>query len=155
MDTSQWRPKAPTGILKMSHSCHPLLRAIGLAIRSLRRERGISQESLAGLTHIDRSYISNVERGLRNVSIVNVSRIADALGVSLRDLIGRASWPAAPTITRSRVAAMTDRTGEAPTARYLDVAVPGVCAASGTRTTRRLSRRLSSRELSWAGCSSP
>jgi transcriptional regulator with XRE-family HTH domain len=67
---------------------HPLLRTIGLAIRSLRRERGLSQESLAGLAHIDRSYMSSVERGLRNVSVLNIARIAEALDVPMRDLLG-------------------------------------------------------------------
>ncbi len=48
----------------------------------------MSQESLAGLAHIDRSYMSSVERGLRNVSILNIARIAEALNVPVRDLIG-------------------------------------------------------------------
>jgi transcriptional regulator with XRE-family HTH domain len=65
---------------------HPLLRAIGGRIRSLRRDRGISQESLAGLADIDRSYMSSVERGLRNVSVLNVARIADALAVPIWEL---------------------------------------------------------------------
>src|SRR5436190_3986432 len=66
----------------------PLLRAIGLTIRALRRERGLSQEELAELSHIDRSYMSSVERGLRNVSVLNIARIAAALDVPVRDLLG-------------------------------------------------------------------
>jgi transcriptional regulator with XRE-family HTH domain len=66
----------------------PLLRTIGLAIRGLRRERGLSQEALAGLAQIDRSYMSSIERGLRNVSVLNVARIAMALDVPVRDLLG-------------------------------------------------------------------
>lgn len=65
---------------------HPLLRSLGAAIRSLRRDRGMSQESLAGLADIDRSYMSSVERGLRNVSVLNVARIAEALGVPVWEL---------------------------------------------------------------------
>lgn len=72
----------------MARPAHPLLRTIGLSIRSLRRERGLSQEALADLAHIDRSYMSSVERGLRNISILNVGRIATALDVPLRDLLG-------------------------------------------------------------------
>jgi len=72
----------------MPRPAHPLLRTIGLTIRSLRRERGLSQEALADLAHIDRSYMSSVERGLRNISILNVGRIATALDVPLRDLLG-------------------------------------------------------------------
>jgi transcriptional regulator with XRE-family HTH domain len=70
----------------MPRATHPLLRSLGAAIRSLRRERGMSQESLAGLADIDRSYMSSVERGLRNVSVLNVARIAEALGVPVWEL---------------------------------------------------------------------
>ena len=66
----------------------PLLRTIGLTIRALRRERGLSQEALAELARIDRSYMSSVERGLRNISVLNVARIAAALDVPVRDLLG-------------------------------------------------------------------
>jgi transcriptional regulator with XRE-family HTH domain len=65
---------------------HPLLRTLGLAIRSLRRDRGLSQETLAALADIDRSYMSSIERGLRNVSVLNVARIAAALGVPVWQL---------------------------------------------------------------------
>jgi transcriptional regulator with XRE-family HTH domain len=57
-----------------------------MTIRSLRRARGISQESLAAMAGIDRSYMSSVERGLRNVSVLNVARIAEALGVPVWEL---------------------------------------------------------------------
>jgi len=72
----------------MARPVNPLLRTIGLTIRSLRRERGLSQEALAALAHIDRSYMSGVERGLRNISVLNVARIASALDVPVRDLLG-------------------------------------------------------------------
>ena len=58
-----------------------------MTIRSRRRERGLSQESLADLAEIDRSYMSSVERGLRNVSILNIARIARALGVPVWELL--------------------------------------------------------------------
>jgi transcriptional regulator with XRE-family HTH domain len=60
---------------------------MGLAIRSLRRERGLSQEALADLARIDRSYMSGVERGLRNVSILSMARISNALDVPLWELL--------------------------------------------------------------------
>jgi transcriptional regulator with XRE-family HTH domain len=66
---------------------HPLLRAIGLRVRYLRQERGLSQESLADLADIDRSYMSAIERGLRNLSVLNIARIAGALNVGVRDLL--------------------------------------------------------------------
>ncbi len=80
----------------MLRPSHPLLRTIGITIRSLRRERGLSQESLADLADIDRSYMSAVERGRRNISVLNLARIAMALDVPLRDLIapGEATGPA-------------------------------------------------------------
>ena len=66
----------------------PLLRTIGSTIRSLRRERGLSQEALADRADIDRSYMSGVERGLRNISVLNLARVAKALDVTLVELIG-------------------------------------------------------------------
>ena len=72
----------------MARPVDPLLRTIGLTIRALRRERGVSQEQLAALAHIDRSYMSSIERGLRNVSVLTIARIASALDVPVRDLIG-------------------------------------------------------------------
>ncbi|HBO44934.1 MAG TPA: XRE family transcriptional regulator [Planctomycetaceae bacterium] len=54
----------------------------GGRVRQLRLERGWSQEELADFAHLDRSYIGGVERGERNVSITNICKIAQALGVS-------------------------------------------------------------------------
>ena len=82
-------------IWDMARPADPLLRTIGLTIRALRRERGLSQEALAELAHIDRSYMSSVERGLRNVSVLNVARIAAALDVPVRDLLGPREVPRA------------------------------------------------------------
>ena len=50
-------------------------------MRSLRAERGFSQEGLAHECGINRTYLSSVERSERNVSIDNIARIAKALGV--------------------------------------------------------------------------
>ena len=50
-------------------------------MRRLRAERGFSQEALAHECGINRTYLSSVERSERNVSIDNVARIAEALGV--------------------------------------------------------------------------
>jgi len=55
------------------------LSRLGSAIRAARKERGLSQEALADLAGIDRSHMGKIERGERNVSILNVIRIADAL----------------------------------------------------------------------------
>ncbi|HZT78325.1 MAG TPA: helix-turn-helix transcriptional regulator [Vicinamibacterales bacterium] len=71
----------------MPRASHPLLRTIGATLRSLRRERGLSQEALADLADIDRSYMSGVERGLRNISVLNLERLAKALDVPIVALI--------------------------------------------------------------------
>jgi len=74
---------------------HVLLRTIGLSIRSRRRARGLSQESLAALAQLDRSYMSSVERGLRNISVLNLARIAAALETSVWELLGSRNLPLA------------------------------------------------------------
>ena len=58
----------------------------GARVRQLRHELSLSQEELADAAGLDRSYMGGVERGERNVSIINVERIADALDVSIADL---------------------------------------------------------------------
>ena len=56
-----------------------LLIALGSAVRAARRERGLSQEALADAAKIDRSHLGKIERGERNVSVLNLARIAAAL----------------------------------------------------------------------------
>lgn len=56
---------------------------IGTRIKELRKERSLSQENLALLANLDRTYIASVEKGRRNVSIVNIEKIANAMGISL------------------------------------------------------------------------
>ncbi len=58
---------------------------IGNRIKHLREEKGIAQRDLALNADLDRSYIAGIESGQRNVSIVNVARIAAALDISLKD----------------------------------------------------------------------
>jgi transcriptional regulator with XRE-family HTH domain len=55
-------------------------------VRELRKEKGLSQEALALTCDLDRTYIGGVERGERNVSLLNIQKIADALGISAREL---------------------------------------------------------------------
>ena len=59
---------------------------LGERIRELREQRGMSQEGLGTKAKIHRTYIGSVERGEQNVSIINIERIARALGVSLAEL---------------------------------------------------------------------
>ena len=69
------------------HRQHPALIALGYAIRNARKRQGISQEKLALIAEIDRSYIGRVERGDNNVAVLTLLKIAQALGVTLRDLM--------------------------------------------------------------------
>jgi transcriptional regulator with XRE-family HTH domain len=78
-----------------------LLTAFGSAVRTLRRERGLSQEEFADRVGLHRTYIGDVERGERNVGLVNVSRIAAALELPISTLIAEAERTAAAT-TESR-----------------------------------------------------
>lgn len=55
--------------------------AFGNRVRQIRRKAGLSQEELALLAQLDRSYIGGVERGERNVSLINIHKIAHALKV--------------------------------------------------------------------------
>jgi transcriptional regulator with XRE-family HTH domain len=58
---------------------------VGLRIKDLRLKAGISQEELAFRADLDRTYINSVEHGKRNISIVNIERIAIALNISVKD----------------------------------------------------------------------
>ena len=59
---------------------------VGKRIKYIRNQLGVSQEELADKAGIDRTYITSVECGKRNVSIVNIEKIANALGVTLSTL---------------------------------------------------------------------
>mgnify|MGYP001998293578 CR=1 FL=1 len=56
---------------------------IGLRVKQLRKKAGLSQEALALKAGIDRTYVNSVENGKRNVSIININKIATALNTSL------------------------------------------------------------------------
>lgn len=64
-----------------------VLVALGHAVRALRLERGFSQERLAEESGLHPRYISDVERGRRNVGMINVDRLAGALSVDLPTLM--------------------------------------------------------------------
>ena len=56
--------------------------AFGQRVREARQAKGLSQETLASLCDLDRTYIGSVERGERNISLVNIRKLATALGIS-------------------------------------------------------------------------
>lgn len=59
---------------------------IGKRIRLVREEKNMSQKDLAYSSDLDRSYIASVENGQRNISIINLEKIAISLQVTLSDL---------------------------------------------------------------------
>ena len=58
---------------------------IGDRVRELRGIKEVSQEKLAELASLDRTYISSVEKGKRNISIENIEKISKALGYTLQE----------------------------------------------------------------------
>jgi transcriptional regulator with XRE-family HTH domain len=54
---------------------------VGTRIRQLRNAKGISQEELGFLANLDRTYITSVENGKRNISIINIEKICKALDI--------------------------------------------------------------------------
>jgi len=59
---------------------------LGKKIRQLRHDAELSQEALGELARLDRTYISGIERGVRNPSIKNIAKLAKALKVSVSEL---------------------------------------------------------------------
>ena len=66
-----------------------VLTGFGTRVRQLRLDQNMSQEELADLAGLDRSYIGGVERGERNVSLINISKIADALKVTIESVFNK------------------------------------------------------------------
>lgn len=64
-----------------------LLREFGRRVRSARKARGWTQEDLASEVGVDRTYIGGVERGERNLGLLNINRIAVALDVNFDGLL--------------------------------------------------------------------
>lgn len=64
-----------------------LLETLAENIRSFRRERGISQETLADMCSLHRTYVGSVERRERNVTLASLAVLADVLGVSVPELL--------------------------------------------------------------------
>lgn len=65
--------------------------ALGSAVRQLRRERQLTQEALAERAQVHPHYISDIERGTRNVALVNLTYIAEAFQLSAAQLLDQAN----------------------------------------------------------------
>ena len=59
----------------------------GARLRALRQSQGISQETLAFDAGMDRTYVNSVEQGKRNISLVNIVKLANALGIPPSELL--------------------------------------------------------------------
>ena len=66
------------------------LRAVGAAVRSRRKELGLSQEELGYKAKLDRTYISGVERGVRNPTVGSLRRIASSLETQTSQILSAA-----------------------------------------------------------------
>jgi transcriptional regulator with XRE-family HTH domain len=75
-----------------NHAGSPFLVALGSEIRAIRRAKGISQEALALLTELDRSYVGGIERGEHNLTLINLKKIASALGTKPSQLLQAAGY---------------------------------------------------------------
>ncbi|MBL7104874.1 MAG: helix-turn-helix transcriptional regulator [Bacteroidales bacterium] len=63
------------------------LQRIGARIKQLRLRVGLSQEKLSFESGLDRTYVGSVERGERNISLINLNKIALALNISISELL--------------------------------------------------------------------
>ena len=64
-----------------------ICKRFGARVRALRVARGLSQEELAQNAGLHRTYVGGIERGERNISLVNIKKLAAALGVTLDSLM--------------------------------------------------------------------
>ncbi|MGP9572373.1 helix-turn-helix domain-containing protein [Halomonas sp. AOP5-CZ2-32] len=63
--------------------------AFGQRVREIRKNRGLSQEGMAALAGVDRSYMGHIERGEKNITLTKIYQISDALGIEVADLFPR------------------------------------------------------------------
>lgn len=77
------------GAMKQEISEKQILESFGRNVRRYRKERSLSQEQLGDKCQLDRTYIGSVERGERNIGLVNIYRIANALQLDVRELFVR------------------------------------------------------------------
>ncbi len=66
---------------------HRALGALGLNLRQAREKEGLTQEKLAERANLDPTYISGIERGVRNPSVLSLIRVSEALGFTAADLL--------------------------------------------------------------------
>lgn len=72
---------------KYSKSDQETMKRFGARVRELREEAGLSQEKLGENTDLHRTYISGLERGCQNISLLTMTKLAGTLSVSVGDLV--------------------------------------------------------------------
>ncbi|NLI08798.1 MAG: helix-turn-helix transcriptional regulator [Thermotogaceae bacterium] len=63
-----------------------ICKKFGRRLREIRDRKGMTQEKLSEISGLERSYISDVERGARSISLKNIERLASALGIQVNEL---------------------------------------------------------------------
>jgi transcriptional regulator with XRE-family HTH domain len=64
-----------------------ILKQFGDRVREIRKERGLSQEQLSFMADLHRTYIGMIERGEKNITLINIEKIARAFNMSINDLM--------------------------------------------------------------------
>lgn len=73
------------------HTKPEILVAFGEIVRAFRKAKGFSQEELADQSGLHRTYIGMIERGEKNLTLVSISKIAEALQISMSELFANLS----------------------------------------------------------------
>jgi DNA-binding XRE family transcriptional regulator len=89
-DAGQQRSINTGDLLKDQSAHHRALIALSRTIGEVRLSKGITQEKLALLAEVDRSYVGRIERGDNNVAVLTLSRLAAALDISVAKLMLKA-----------------------------------------------------------------
>jgi len=85
-------------ILKLAMRTSPkILRQFGGRMKELRKNKNLSQEELGSKANLHRTYIGMVERAEKNITLINIAKIAQALDVNIKDLFENEKEP--PTQT--------------------------------------------------------
>jgi transcriptional regulator with XRE-family HTH domain len=64
-----------------------ILIKFGEKVREIRTQKGLSQEQLAHIANVHRTYIGMIERAEKNITLINIEKIANALGIDIKDLL--------------------------------------------------------------------
>ena len=64
-----------------------ILIKFGDRVREVRTQKGLSQEQLAHLADVHRTYIGMIERAEKNITLINIEKIANALQINIKDLL--------------------------------------------------------------------